>query len=259
MRAIAFAEFGGPEVLKKRELPRPRPAKGEAHSVILSPDGEGLYIIAGNHTEIPQPEQSRGPRNWADDGLLARGRRDANSISEDRAGGWICRTDPDGETFELIASGFRNPFDIAFNADGELFTFDADAEGDMGLPWYRPTRVNHVTSGAEFGWRGRDRKWPEYYLDSLGAVIDIGAGSPTGLVFGYGAKLPAKYQRALFMCDWSYGKIYAVHLEPQGASYIAEAESFLSGAPLPVTDIVVHPDDGALYFVTGGRGTSSAL
>ena len=241
------------------EVERLRVFEGEdehgPHGVILSPDGEGLYIIAGNGTALPEPERSAGPRNWADDGLLSYGGR----IRADRPGGWVCKTDPNGETFELIASGFRNAYDIAFNVDGELFTYDSDAESDMSLPWYRPTRVNHVTSGAEFGWRDSDRKWPDYYFDSLGSVYDVGPASPTGLTFGYGARFPAKYQRALFMCDWSYGKIYVAHLTPQGASYTAEVEPFLSGTPLPAADIVLHPDDGALYFVAGGRGTSSAL
>ena len=54
----------------------------------------------------------------------------------------------------------RNPFDIAFNHDGELFTYDADMEWDIGEPWYRPTRVNHIISGAEFGFRNGSAKWP---------------------------------------------------------------------------------------------------
>ncbi|MCE9555505.1 MAG: c-type cytochrome, partial [Planctomycetes bacterium] len=66
-------------------------------------------------------------------------------------------------------------------------------------------------------------------------------------------------QRALFACDWSYGQLYAVHLTPHGAGYTAVAESFASAAPLPLTDIVVRPQDGALYFTVGGRGTDSAL
>ena len=35
--------------------------------------------------------------------------------------------------FELVAGGFRNPLDVAFNEDGEMFTFDADMEWDVGL------------------------------------------------------------------------------------------------------------------------------
>ena len=91
--------------------------------------------------------------------------------------GWIARTDPDGKEWELIAAGMRNPFDIAFNRDGELFTYDADMEWDIGEPWYRPTRVNHVISGAEFGFRNGSGKWPAYYIDSFGAVV----GHRTGL------------------------------------------------------------------------------
>jgi putative heme-binding domain-containing protein len=48
-------------------------------------------------------------------------------------------------------------------------------------------------------------------------------------------------------------------LELAGASYTGTVERFVSGAPLPVTDVVVHPSDGALYFTVGGRGTTSAL
>src|SRR5262249_39944189 len=95
--------------------------------------------------------------------------------------------------------------------------------------------------------------------DSLPATLDIGPGSPTGVTFGYGAKFPAKYQDALFACDWSYGKLYAVHLTPDGSSYKATAEDFLSGAPLQMTDIVVSPAGGAMSFPTGGRGTQSGL
>ena len=93
-----------------------------------------------------------------------------------------------------------------------MFIYDSDMEWDLGMPWYRPTRVNHATSGSEFGWRTGTGKWPAYYADSLPAMVDIGLGSPTGVEFGYGAKFPAKYQKALYICDWTYGTMYAVHL-----------------------------------------------
>ena len=156
-------------------------------------------------------------------------------------GGWIARTDPEGEEWELVSIGYRNEFDIAFNVEGDLFTYDADMEWDVGSPWYRPTRVNHATSGSEFGWRSGTGKWPEYYPDSLGSVVDIGPGSPTGIVFGTRARFPEKYQRALYIADWSYGKLYAVHLEADGATWRGEAEQFVAGSPLPLTDLFVHP------------------
>ena len=76
-------------------------------------------------------------------------------------GGTIFRTDTEGSFVELVAGGLRNSYDFAFNqAEGELFTYDADMEWDMGAPWYRPTRINHVTAGAELGWRSGWAKWP---------------------------------------------------------------------------------------------------
>ena len=230
------------------------------HAIVLSPDGKSLYVCAGNHTTIPDPETSRLPRNWAEDQLLPR-MWDAggHAVGILAPGGWVAKTDPEGKSFELVAAGFRNEYDIAFNLDGELFTYDADMEWDIGSPWYRPTRVNHVVSGAEFGWRSGTGKWPAHYPDSLPATADVGPGSPTGIAFGTGAKFPAKYQRALFVSDWSYGLIYAVFLTPDGSSYQGEVTRFATASPLPVTDIIVNPSDQALYFTIGGRRTQSGL
>ena len=230
------------------------------HALVLSPDGKKIYFCSGNQVDVPeQAESGAVPRLWDEDHLLGR-MPDARGHMRGRLapGGWICRMDPDGSNVELMATGFRNEYDIAFNEQGDLFAYDADMEWDIGTPWYRPTRVNHVISGAEFGWRNGTGKWPEYYGDSFGAVVKIGPGSPTGIVFGKGAKFPAKYQNALFISDWSYGVIHAVHMNADGASYKATSESFLTAAPMAVTDLVVHPD-GALYFAVGGRRTASGL
>ena len=244
------------------QLLRPFQGGGEhgPHAVILSPDKKSLYICAGNHTNIPNPESSAVPRLWSEDQVLPR-LPDANGHATGKMapGGWICKTDPEGKSFELVSMGYRNEYDIAFDPNGELFTYDADMEWDVGLPWYRPTRVCHAASGTEFGWRFGTGKWPAYYPDSSPAVVDIGPGSPTGIVFGTGAKFPAKYQNALFISDWSYGKIYAIHLQPEGASYKGEKELFCTSAALPVTDLVVNPSDGNLYFLIGGRRSKSRL
>jgi putative heme-binding domain-containing protein len=230
------------------------------HAIVLSPDGKSLYVCCGNHTPITEFSESLVPRNWDEDQLLPR-MWDAggHAVGKLAPGGWIAQVSPDGKDWKLVANGFRNEYDIAFSPEGELFTYDADMEWDVGTPWYRPTRVNHVTSGAEFGWRSGTGKWPAYYPDSLGSVVDIGPGCPTGIVFGTGAKFPAKYQRSLFISDWSYGVIYAVHLNADGASYNGEAERFIFGAPLPVTDVIVNPVDQAMYFTIGGRKTQAGL
>ena len=128
----------------------------------------------------------------------------------------------------------------------------------MGTPWYRPTRVCHAMSGAEFGWRNGSGKWPAYYEDSLPAIGDIGPSSPTGVLSGLDTAFPTKYRDAIFICDWTYGLVYALHTEPSGGSYTMTTEVFASGKPFPVVDLIVGAD-GAMYGVTGGRNTHSSV
>jgi len=252
----------GDDKLDKVELLRKLDGSSEhgPHAVVLSPDGQSLYVVAGNATKRPEPSASLVPLCWGEDNLIPRLPDGSGFMTDEKApGGWVARTGPDGKEWTLIATGFRNAYDLAFNRDGELFTYDSDMEWDANLPWYRPTRVCQVVPGAEFGYRNGSGKWPTYYMDSLPPVAEIGPGSPTGVAFGYKAKFPTKYRNALFICDWSYGKLYALHLAPSGATYKAEVEEFLAGSPLPLTDLVVNPGDGALYFTTGGRKTASSL
>ena len=253
----------GDDQLDKVELLRAMEARGDhgVHAVVPSTDGKSLFLITGNNTNPTElAETSQVRQVWGEDHLLPSmpdGR--GHNRGKLAPGGIIYRVDPEGKSFEAYASGFRNIFDGAVNRDGELFTYDADMEYDFNTPWYRPTRICHVVSGAEFGWRNGAGKRPPFYADNLPAAFDIGPGSPTGTTFGYGAKFPAKYQNALYALDWSWGKLYAVHLKPEGSSYTATKEEFLTGAPLPITDAIIHPGDGAMYFTIGGRKVQSGL
>ena len=228
------------------------------HGVVVGPKGKSLYLVCGNATRLAEAiDASRAPRNWRVDQLIP---PVGESSGSGRAGpeGWIVRLGPDGSNPELICNGLRNSYDIAFDRRGDLFTFDSDMEPEMGTPWYRPTRVCFVTSGAEFGWRGGPRNWAPYFADGLEGILDIGPASPTGVLFGTGAKFPAKYQDAFFALDWTFGTIHAIHVAAEGAAYAATREDFVTGAPLPVTDAVIG-GDGAMYFAVGGRRIQSAL
>lgn len=228
------------------------------HAILPAPDGKHLYVVMGNQTQLPPDyTHSRVPEVWGEDQLLP-------SLQHFMKGaeaplGHIAQIDPDGKTWDVMATGFRNQYDASVNREGELFTYDADMEWDLNTPWYRPTRINHVIDGADYGWRTGSGKFMDYCTDTFGASVDIGPGSPTGTTFGYGAKFPAKYQNAFYACDWSYGKLYAVHLEPKGSSYTATFEEFAAAQPLPLTDILVNPADGAMYFTVGGRRVQSGL
>jgi putative heme-binding domain-containing protein len=258
-----ITDSNGDDSLDKVELLREVESKSDhgVHALVPTPDGEALYLITGNNTRPPElAGSSKVRRVWGEDHLLPSmpdGRGHNRGVLA--PGGIVYRVSPDGKKFEAYASGFRNIFDASVNRDGELFTFDADMEYDFNTPWYRPTRICHVISGAEFGWRNGAGKRPPFYADNLPGVLDIGPGSPTGMTFGYGAKFPAKYQNALYALDWSWGRLYAVHLEPNGSSYTATKEEFVTGAPLPITDAIIHPQDGAMYFTIGGRRVQSGL
>jgi len=145
------------------------------HSVILSPDKKSIYVISGNHTNVPPMDAYRLPKVWQEDNMFPL-IKDPRGHANDRyaPGGWVANVDSTGSYWELISAGYRNAFDITFNEAGEMFSYDSDMEWDFGMPWYRPTRICHVTSGSEYGWRTGNSKWSPDFPDNLPPVINIG-------------------------------------------------------------------------------------
>ncbi len=230
------------------------------HAPVLGPDGL-IYLVMGNHTFVEADIAETSPHHDYYEGDLVRPRYEdagGHAAGVEVPGGTVIRTDIDASFVELYAGGFRNAYDIAFNRQGDLFTFDSDMEWDEGLPWYRPTRIIHTVPGAEFGWRSGWAKWPDYYIDSLPAVVNTGRGSPTGVEFYNHHKFPLRYHNALFAADWSMGRILVVRLKESGGTYRGSSEVFLEGRPLNVTDLAVGPD-GWMYFSTGGRDTEGGI
>ncbi len=241
-----------------RALEKPEGEHG-SHAVLLGPDKK-LYVINGNFVKIPKDISPKSPhKNYADDQMLLRA-QDGNGFGNGvlPPGGFVLRMDADGKNCQLFCAGLRNTYDFGFNPQGELFGFDSDMEWDWGTPWYRPIRILHLVSGGDYGFREGTGKFPEYYADTLPSALRVGIGSPTGMKFGTMSNFPQQFRDALFSMDWSYGRILAVHLRPNGASYTATSEDFVKGKPLNVTDLEFGKD-GAMYFITGGRGTQSGL
>jgi putative heme-binding domain-containing protein len=226
------------------------------HAVIPAPDGRSIYLVSGDRNGLPG-DRIRTPKLWNRDSW------EYPFTAAPLCGGWVARADLDGKNLEVVCMGLRNCYDLAFDHQGDLFTFDSDLENDFGLPNYRPTAIRQILSGSDSGWGGRAGEmlwsWKPDWEEIQPPILDIGPGSPTGICFGHDTAFPSRYREALFVCDWSYGRMFAIHLEPDGATHTAEAEPFLSAQGLPIADVAVSPTDHALYFVTGGRGTQSGL
>lgn len=229
------------------------------NGLALGKDGK-IYLACGNNVRVSPDISPLSPyRNPQQDRLLPCIWNEFLFDSDAKPPcGHILRFDAEGKTWELVAGGFRNPYDLAVNPDGDMFTYDADMEWDAGASWHRPTCVMHVVPGGEYGWRQETNLWPNFFADALPRVVDIGLGSPTGVAFGTGSSFPPQYQRALFILDWAYGRIIAVHLTPRDSSYVGRAEVFVKGKPLNLTDLAFG-SDGAMYFTVGGRSTQSAI
>ena len=229
------------------------------HAIVQGPDGF-LYFLYGNHSSPTVALDVNSPsRDLGEDHLLPRYVDPRGHAALIRApAGTIFRADPDLEQWSQIAGGFRNPYDLAIDAAGEVFVFEADMEWDVGLPWFRPVRVLHVVPGGDYGWRTGSSKFQPYYLDTLPSVDAVGRGSPVGIAFYQHHVYPERFHGALFMGDWARGRIRVIFPEPAGASYSGETIDFLLGEPLNVTDLDIGPD-GLLYFSTGGRLTRGGL
>lgn len=229
------------------------------HGLTLGPDGL-IYIIVGNHSGAAGAIDANSPYRSHYEGDLVPRYEDpgGHAVGVKAPGGVILRTDTEGSVVQTYAGGIRNSYDLFFNPAGELFFHESDMETDDGTPWARPTQIFHVTPGAEFGWRSGWSWWPDYFVDTVPAIGETGRGSPTGGVVYDHFMFPTRYHGAMFLADWSEGRIVCVRTKKQGATFTAQSEVFLSGKPLNVTDLDIGPD-GALYFITGGRGTSGGV
>lgn len=226
------------------------------HGLALGPDGL-IYVMVGNHTPLKSAPAASSPYRHVYEGDLLTPRFEdpgGHAVGIRAPGGYVLRTDLTGQRVEMYAGGLRNAYDLAFNRQGDLLTHDSDMESDQGTTWYRPTRVFHLVDGAELGWRSGWANWPEYFVDVVPGIADTGRGSPTGMIAYNHRIFPAAYRDAIFSADWSEGRIWAIKCSENGGTYQGRPEVFVSGSPLNVTDLEVGPD-GALYAVTGGRGT----
>jgi putative membrane-bound dehydrogenase-like protein len=219
-----------------------------AHAIRRGPDG-WLYVLCGNQTGVDQSFARR-----------------ATSPIRQPVAGCVLRFTPDLKDCEIVADGFRNAYDMDFNPDGELFTYDSDNERCVSLPWYEPTRFYHVIPVGHYGWQSPHRaQWwrlPPYYGDVVAPLAYLGRGSPTGVACYRHTQFPEPYRGGMFLLDWTFGRVYFLTLKRSGATYVSDQQVFLEAVGdngFAPTDVVVHPATGDLFLAIGGRGTRGAV
>ncbi|HUG89185.1 MAG TPA: PVC-type heme-binding CxxCH protein [Planctomycetaceae bacterium] len=231
---------GPPEVLLRLKTG----GEHHAHAIRRGPDG-WWYVIAGNDTGITSEHVTRPA---------------SSPVRNPRAGTLLCLT-PDFKQCEVVCDGFRNAYDFDFNALGELFVYDSDGERDVSLPWYRPTRVFHALPGSNAGWVSRSWKWPDDFLGMPPVIAALGRGSPTGVACYRHTQFPATYRGAVFVLDWTFGRVMALPLEQDGSTWKSTPVEFMTAVGqfgFAPTDLAVGPD-GSLYVSVGGRGTQGGV
>jgi putative heme-binding domain-containing protein len=229
----------------------------DAHTIFRGHDGY-LYFMAGNGADL------KDRRHITEESSPLMFEREAS----------VFRISPDGQKWECIAGGGRNPPNLGMNYLGELFSFDSDMEWHVGLPWYRPVRLNHWAIGGDQGWQ-EVGAYPPYYIDCLPGILDVGRGSPNWGVFYEHNQFPGKYRDAYVVCDYRWkresddqyattGRLVVFFPRRAGAGWKASMETLArpnpgaldaNGKPInfALVDVTVAPD-GSLFITDHNQG-----
>jgi putative membrane-bound dehydrogenase-like protein len=164
-------------------------------------------------------------------------------------GGNIFRCTPDGQRLERWATGFWNPFSLAFTSAGHLFMVDNDPDSRP------PCRLNHVIRGGDYGFKFRyGRKGTHPFIawnGELPGTLPMVAGTgeaPSGLIEASRAKLTSAFDGSLIVAATWEHTLERYRLVPRGASWQASREVFAVGdADFRPVSLVPAPD-GSIYI-----------
>ncbi|MYD94495.1 MAG: hypothetical protein F4Y02_12570 [Chloroflexi bacterium] len=167
---------------------------------------------------------------------------------ETELSGTILRIAPDGSRVDVVARGFRNPFDLAFAPNGELFCTDNAPDVPVRAADDAPDELNHVIEGRDYG---HPTVWgePPEGSEIVGPVAALPAhAAATGITFFTGPQA-GEFAGDALVATWGPGlgrssythNVLRVRLEPRGETYTGDVHPFVTGLDRP-TDVVIAPD-----------------
>jgi putative membrane-bound dehydrogenase-like protein len=173
---------------------------------------------------------------------------DGITLSGGAEGGNVYRCRADGSGLERIATGFWNPFHLAFDTYGRLFAVDNDPDSRP------PCRLLHIVENGDYGYRFRNGRkglhpftaWNGELPGTLPMVAGTGE-APSGVVAYESDHLPADYRGDLLATSWGDHRIERFRLEPRGASFQAVLEPVFTGGENFRPVGIVQAPDGSLF------------
>jgi putative membrane-bound dehydrogenase-like protein len=238
------------------------------HGLNWAPDGK-LYMSKGNSKGLNQPGRY-APKAFRDlAGITAPAdvpdfpaperfskdnyRRAYHDPDDDWGlDGGVLRCDDGGKNLEIVARGFRNPWDITFDSGFNWLGTDNDqTTGDrVFMPFY----------GAHFGW---NHPWSSYWGTKPHAPTapvsgPLFEGSGTGVVFCQSPQFPPEYRGTFLINDWLRKTTFVWRpqwdgalLKPAGGDW----SPFIVGGKslFRPTDLEFGPD-GALWVLGWSSG-----
>lgn len=160
----------------------------------------------------------------------------------------ILSVSPDGGPATVVARGLGNPFEVAFNARGDLFSGDNSPTDPLGGE--PPDSFHYIVPGAQYP---TSHPAGSVLVAARPALLALPAhSSPTGLTFYTGTRYPDAFRDNAFLALWNRGEVLRIQLRQDGADYVANASLFGDGFLYPI-DVVTGPD-GDLYIADFGTG-----
>ena len=222
------------------------------HSMVFGPDGK-LYFNVGNDTHQMLNADSTP--------VVDQAGNEVNDSGNPYRQGMAFRCNLDGSQIETIGWNFRNPYELALDSYGNVWQSDNDDDGNRG------TRLNFVMEFGNYGysdemtgagWRTKRTGMAEeiplrhWHLNDPGVVpnlLQLYAGSPTGILFYEGALLPEIYQGGLIHAEAGANVIRSYPVDKSGAGYKAGLLEMMKATDDPwfrPSDVCIAPD-GSLF------------
>jgi putative membrane-bound dehydrogenase-like protein len=222
------------------------------HAFTFGPDGK-LYFNFGNAGDSLLDKNGNVIKDV--DGHLI-----ANKGKPYRQG-MIFRCNPDGSGLEVMAHNFRNNYEVAVDAFGNMWQSDNDDDGNRGV------RINYILEHGNYGytdemtgagWSSRRMNMEDsipyrhWHLNDPGVVpnlLQTGSGSPTGMVIYEGELLPEIFRQQMIHGEPGHNVVRSYPVKKNGAGYTATIENILESATdqwFRPADVCIAPD-GSLF------------